>query len=252
MQVTDITTKTDFPIFKELVLMPLGDCLIDIELDDNDIKNAYHRAKQVFIQRANIPYAKRYLSFPVEKQKIEYDLPTDPIVDTAVKFIRGPGALVSGNDPLYISAIEEMFGYNATQDGDRSMMLFNLTMQKIDVLERYLTHHSDFTHDPRNNKIYLENQPKFDENWLLECYIKPTDEELMDELWIQQWTSAECKIILGNAYSKFSNITTPAGDVQMNGSDLLKQGQEEKKTLLEDIQNLVDSGHPVGMPISIG
>jgi hypothetical protein len=252
MQTTDITTKTDFPFFRDIVLMPLGDCMVDVELEDSHVNNAYHRAKQMFINRANIPYAKRYLSFPVEKQKIEYDLPTDPKVDTAVKFIRGPGALVSGNDPMYISAIEQLFGYNATEDGDRSMMLFNLTQQKIDILERYLTHHSDFTHDPRHNKIYLENQPKFDEDWLLECYIQPTDDELMDELWIQEWTTAECKIMIGNAYKKLGNITTPSGDVQLNGDGLVQQGQEEKKKLLEDIANLVDSGHPVGMPISIG
>lgn len=49
--------------------------------------------------------------------------------------------------------------------------------------------------------------------------------------WIRQYTLALCKELLGLIRSKFQSIPIPNADLQLNGSDLISQGREDKDKL---------------------
>lgn len=52
---------------------------------------------------------------------------------------------------------------------------------------------------------------------------------------------AEAKIVLGNARSKFTNIPDPAGgSLTMNGAELKKEGEEEKKEIVDRANRLAE------------
>jgi len=62
----------------------------------------------------------------------------------------------------------------------------------------------------------------------------------MSRQWIRQYTFALCKETLGLVRSKFSSVPIPGSDVQMNGSDLVSQGREDKQRLLDSLSATIE------------
>lgn len=54
--------------------------------------------------------------------------------------------------------------------------------------------------------------------------------------WIREYTLALCKELLGLVRSKFKTLPVPNAEVTLNGEDLISQGREEKKELLEKLR----------------
>ena len=71
--------------------------------------------------------------------------------------------------------------------------------------------------------------------------IKYAGINAMSRQWIRQYTLALCKETLGLIRSKFSSVPIPGSDLQMNGSDLLSQGREDKGNLITAIKETLDS-----------
>ena len=62
----------------------------------------------------------------------------------------------------------------------------------------------------------------------------------MGRQWIRQYTLASCKELLGLVRSKFSTVPIPGSDLQLNGSDLISQGREEKERLVTSIKETLE------------
>jgi len=54
---------------------------------------------------------------------------------------------------------------------------------------------------------------------------------MLSEMWVQDYATALIKITVGNTLSKFSGGNL-IGGIQINGTDILSQGLEEKADLL--------------------
>lgn len=59
--------------------------------------------------------------------------------------------------------------------------------------------------------------------------------------WIRQYALALCKEQLGEIRSKFSSVPVPGADVTLNGSDLLSRGREDKKELVTQLKEMLDT-----------
>lgn len=59
--------------------------------------------------------------------------------------------------------------------------------------------------------------------------------------WIRQYALALCKEQLGEIRSKFSSVPIPGADVTLNGSDLLSRGREDKKELISQLKEMLDT-----------
>ena len=59
--------------------------------------------------------------------------------------------------------------------------------------------------------------------------------------WIRQYALALCKEQLGEIRSKFSSVPVPGSDVTLNGSDLLSRGREDKKELVTQLKEMLDT-----------
>ena len=70
--------------------------------------------------------------------------------------------------------------------------------------------------------------------------IKYSHINQMSRQWIRQYTFALCKETLGLVRSKFSSVPIPGSDVQMNGSDLVSQGREDKQRLLDSLSATIE------------
>ena len=70
--------------------------------------------------------------------------------------------------------------------------------------------------------------------------IKYSGINSMSRQWIKQFTLALCKETLGLIRSKFSSVPIPGSDLQMNGSELISQGREDKEKLVTGLGETLD------------
>lgn len=59
--------------------------------------------------------------------------------------------------------------------------------------------------------------------------------------WTRQYTLALAKEVLGLVRSKFGSIPIPGAELQLNGSDLVSQGREEKEKLITQLREMLDT-----------
>ena len=70
--------------------------------------------------------------------------------------------------------------------------------------------------------------------------VKYSSINSMCRQWIKQYTLALCKETLGLIRSKFSSVPIPGSDLQMNGSELISQGREDKSNLNSSLTETLD------------
>lgn len=87
------------------------------------------------------------------------------------------------------------------------------------------------------------------ESVLLWIYnYKPDSMLLSDPMvypWLQEYSLAFAKSILGQARGKFASIAGPQAGTQLNGAALLQEAQAEMEKLEEDLKNYVDGSMPL-------
>ena len=71
-------------------------------------------------------------------------------------------------------------------------------------------------------------------------YQKYTNINDMGRSWIYRYGAAIIKETLGYVRSKYSNVPIPNGEVTLNGSDLVSQGQSEKEALISQLREFLD------------
>ena len=62
----------------------------------------------------------------------------------------------------------------------------------------------------------------------------------MGRSWIYRYGAALIKETLGYVRNKYSNVPIPGGEVTLNGSDLVSQGQSEKEALITQLREFLD------------
>jgi hypothetical protein len=63
----------------------------------------------------------------------------------------------------------------------------------------------------------------------------------MGHQWVRQYTLGGAKELLGLVRSKFSAVPIPGGDLQLNGTDLVTQGREEKEKLKTELKEMLEN-----------
>ena len=70
-----------------------------------------------------------------------------------------------------------------------------------------------------------------------QSYSKIND---MGRAWIIKYGLASAKEMLGQVRGKYSSVPIPNGEVTLNGSDLISQGQAEKTELITQLREFLD------------
>lgn len=63
----------------------------------------------------------------------------------------------------------------------------------------------------------------------------------MGRNWIRQYTLALCTELLGRIRRKLKKIPVPGADLELDGSDLVTEGREERQKLLEELREFMQS-----------
>jgi hypothetical protein len=107
----------------------------------------------------------------------------------------------------------------------------------------------NFTFNKTTRVLTLMQRPRNEEEVLLWMYNYRPDFVLLQDTyagqWLRDYSLATCKIMLGEAREKFSQISSPQGGTSLNGSALKTEGKTEIDVLEQDLINYKTGDTPL-------
>jgi len=240
----------------EYVKLSLGDGMIEVELDPKHYETALERAVNRFRQRSSNAVEESYAHLTLAKNQNKYILP-DEIINVRELMRRTVGSRTEGGEggtlfePFNL-AYTNTYLLRAGATGGLATYYAFASYQELvgKMFGSFIQHHFDnatktltITQRPRaDNETVLMHTDNFrpDITLLRDIYSKP---------WIRDYTLAVCKIMLGEARSKFNTIAGPQGGTTLNGAELKQQGMTEMEKLDLEINNYVEGGTPYSFVI---
>jgi hypothetical protein len=233
---------------KNIELM-LGGGLVDVELDKEHYDLAIDKAIGKYRQRSSRAVEESFMLLNLTAGNSLYTLPEE-VIDVKVVYrasAGGVGTTSTGFEP-FEAAYLNMYMLNAARG--QGLASFELYLGQRELLGRMFGAHITFTWSTTSKQINLHRNIKGEESVLLHTYNYRPDEALLQDTssgpWIRDYATAQAKMMLGQARSKFAQLAGPQGGVQLNGNDLITQAQAELEKLDEDLKTFADGGTPLG------
>ena len=102
--------------------------------------------------------------------------------------------------------------------------------------------------DATRTNVYSPLTDSPAENVLLWIYNYKPDSMILNDYqafpWIQDYSMALCKHMLGEAREKFAQIAGPQGGTQLNGAALKAEAKAELEVLEDEIKRFIDGSKP--------
>lgn len=233
---------------KNIELM-LGGGLVDVELDKEHYDLAIDKAVGKYRQRSSRAVEESFMLLNLTEGNSSYTLP-DEVIDVKVVYrasAGGVGTTGTSFEP-FEAAYLNMYMLNAARS--QGLASFELYMGQRELLGRMFGANVTFTWSQTSKQINLHRNIKGEESVLLHTYNYRPDEALLADTssgpWIRDYATAQAKMMLGQARSKFAQLAGPQGGVTLNGNDLISQAQAELEKLEEDLKTFADGGTPLG------
>ena len=226
----------------------LGDGIIDLELDPEHYEAAYNYAVATYRQRAQGAYEESYMLLEIQQDKNSYILPQE-IMNVRQVFRRtvgletGPAA--SSFDPFSSAILNTYLNYNYSG----GLATYDFYAGYIELAARMFGGYVIYTFNPTTKEIqFVRTFKGSGEKVLLWVDNLKPEITLLSQVnianWITSWTTAQCKIIIGEAREKFASIAGPGGGSSLNGSAMKSEGKAMQDELLEDLRRFVDWSQP--------
>ena len=226
----------------------LGDGMIDVELDPIHYETALSRTLARFRQRSPNSVEESYAFITLEKDVNDYKL-SEEIINVQSVFRRTLGSRTGGgtgtNFEPFNLAYTNTYLLNSTMLGGIATYFLFASYQEM--IGKMFGSYIEFQWIPYSRTLRILQRPFTEgEVLMLRCQNYRPDFVLMNDVYAQQWikdyTLATCKIMLGEARSKFANIAGPQGGGQLNGGDLKSAGKEELEKLDKELETLIPGG----------
>jgi hypothetical protein len=237
----DVNEFKDFNrTVKDWVLAKLGHPVIDVELDDFQIQICIDEAISKLEYHAP-DFMTQYASFDTSCGINVYELPqevADNLNDVWYRrdffsFGASPGSLEYDFQIMFFTNTGLFNNYNVSQ-----YLLMQQYLKQVKNVLGQMT-----TWQLINNK-YLHIWPKpessiepvllefraFDPNTLHHAY----------KSWLQRFTLALAKEILGGIRGKYATLPGPGGGTRLNGAELTAEAREDKAILIEELQTEIE------------
>jgi len=245
------TLKQD--LFK-YVQYQLGGQIIDLELDAEHFEAAYRNTVGTYRQRAQNAYEESYTFMELVTNVNIYELPQEVYSVRQIfrrTFGDSTGPFASNFDPFSQASLN-VYLMNFNVAG--GLATYDFYSQYVELAGRMFGAYMNYTFNPVTKKLQLIRDPKgTGEAVLLWTYnYKPEFNMLSDPLitqWMRNYMVGNCKLIIGEAREKFSQIAGPQGGTTLNGSAMKAEGLAIMEKGLEDLKNYVDGSQPLSWVI---
>jgi hypothetical protein len=233
----------------------LGAGMIDIELDPAHYNTAIDRALNKFRQRSSNAVEESFGFLMVEVDKNDYVLPTEVMAVRQI-FRRSIGSRSGGGqggtlfEPFNL-AYSNTYLLTSTNMGGLATYYAFASYQK--QVGKMFGADINFTFNKTTKKLTLMQRPRSEEEVLIWLYnYRPDFNLLQDPLanqWLKDYSLATCKIMLGEAREKFSQIASPQGGTTLNGTAMKSEGKAELDALELDLVNYKEGSTPLSFII---
>jgi hypothetical protein len=220
----------------------LGSGMVDVELDPIHYETALQRALATFRQRSDNAVEESYLFLTLVQDQNEYILPKEvqqvrQIFRRSVGSRTGNGTGGTVFEPFNL-AYTNTYLLSSTNMG--GLLTYELFAQYQELVGKMFGSFINFTWHPQSRKIIIQQRPRGEESVMLEVYNVKPDFAIIEDTysgqWIKDYTLASCKMMLGQAREKFSQIAGPQGGSSLNGAALKAEAQTEIDKLMEDLK----------------
>jgi hypothetical protein len=252
-----LTTESNSTIERnkvfDYVRQMLGDGMIEVELDPIHYETALDRAINRFRQRSSNSVEESYSFLELIQDQNEYRLP-DEIISVQSVFRRaigsrsGIGAGGTLFEPFNLAYTNTYLMSGSMMGGLASYELF-AGYQKL--VGRMFGSYIEFQWKPTSHILNILQRPFAQgEQILIRSQNFRPDWVILQDIYAKQWlrdyTLAVCKLMLGEARSKFATIAGPgSGGITLNGKDLQTAGNAELEKLDKELVELVSGGTPM-------
>lgn len=251
------TTDSIRAAITDYIRMRLGDGIVDVELEKEHYEMAITQALIKYRQKAQNSTEESYVSLQLLPETQEYILPKE-ITQVRQIFRRGIGTTTgsaSQFEPFSSGYLNTYMLVAGRVGGLTNYELFS-SYQKLTMT--MFGGFINFTFNPVTKKLivvrkmpYQGTNPPLDqqESVLLWVFNTKPDQMIFNDTqafpWIQEYAYTFSKRILGQAYSKFSQIAGPQGGSSLNGSAMISEAQAEMEKLEEELKLYVDGSQPL-------
>lgn len=248
----------------DYIRMRLADGIVDVELELDHYNMGINQALLKYRQRAANSVEESFAFLDLLPETQEYILPKE-IMNVRAVYRRGIGSVTgttaSQFEP-FASGFLNTYMLQAGRVGGLTNYELFVDYQKLAM--KMFGGFMNYTYNKTTKKLTIVRKMPFGyggqtgggggtqnpwESVLLHIdNIKP-DQMLLSDVsafpWIQDYAYSFCKMILGEARSKFSTIAGPQGGSSLNGESLKAEAKEEMVKLEEDLKTYVDGSMPL-------
>jgi len=225
----------------------LGGSMVDVELDREDYDLCIDKALSKFRQRSSRAVEEAYLVLDLEQGKSEYILPTE-VMEVRVIYRRVAGGLATAGQDIepFEAGFLNTYLLNSARAG--GLLTFELYSQYRELVGRMFGAHVIFNWYPQRHTLLIHRNIRADDSVILHVYMHRPEEYLLDDPygapWIKDYALAHCKMILGQARSKFAQVAGPGGGTTLNGDALKTEAQAEIEKLETELTQYIEGGTP--------
>ena len=252
------TSNAQRAAITDYVRMRLGDGIVDVELEKEHYEMAINQALVKYRQRAQNSTEESYASMTLLPETQEYILPKE-VMSVRQIFRRGIGSTTGTSasqfEPFSSGYLNTYMLVAGRVGGLTNYELF-VDYQKLAMT--MFGGHINFTFNPVTKKLILARKmpwqgPNPDltqqESVILWIFNTKPDQMILNDTyafpWLQEYAYSFSKMLLGQAYSKFSQIAGPQGGASLNGAAMVQEARDEMTKLEEDLRMYVDGSQPL-------
>lgn len=238
----------------------LGGNMVGVELSHEDYRTAIDRALRIYRQRAANSTEEAMCFMTLKKGEQVYILPKEiTLVQKVYRqgLVKGwglsgvPSSQASMVDPLALSFsnVYLLRGFGNQNGGIAGNLLtMELYSDFLKVSGRMSGTEMPFIWDERSHKITFSEMFRADEDIVLHVWKEVDDDALIESKysgpWIEDYSLATCKELLGIARRRYSNYNGAGGSFSLDGENLINEAKEEKEKLIQDIGNYTEGSIP--------
>lgn len=231
----------------------LADGIVDVELDREHYDVAIERTISTYRQLSSGSVEESVMILNTQPGVQEYTLPNE-VMEVQRLYRRGVGTNSgsgSNFDPFDV-AFNNMYLLNAGQIG--GIATFDFFSQYKELASRVFGSEFDFIWNRNTKVLKLLRNIQTDEDVAVAVYNYVPESTLLMDVYASPWISdhalANCKMILGEARSKYqSGLPGAGGAVQLNGDALKNEAKEEFADLKQRLHNMEEGNSPLGFII---
>ena len=246
--------KTPRQILIDQVLTLLGNNLIDVDLEFEDLDLAVTMALERYRQRAGNATQEAVFFLTLRPEEQSYTLPKEVIeVEAITRRGLSANTTTTSNqyDPFSL-AYTNLYLLQPTGQGD--LLTFEYYSEWLETAGKLFGATYDFRWDSRTNRLIILRNQRVNEDVLIKVYMDVNDDLLISgrysKPWIRSYSVAQTKLILGQAYEKFSGVPGPNGQITLNGAQLKAEAIAEMTDLEDQLRMYQDGSKP--LPFLIG